>query len=347
MNIYDVYSYFSDEDNQNDIFSHTNTYFFDDLTDDKFESILLDSSCAIINPALFVYQKESIDELALFDIKKSNNLYIYRHPNYYQDIIHIHNYFEMFYIFRGTCKIIFDEKHIILKEGDFILIAPGTTHFVESDEDNFILNISMKQSNFESIFHSEMSNDNILAMFFRNIIYNKMRQGYILFHTKKKPVINYIIKNMTLESRKQDNYSFSLGNCWLTILFSNLMRDHYLNMEIDPPIYNNDFLYILSYINKNYKSVTLDILSREFHYSKTYLCSIIRKNTGHTLSDLVNRQKTLVAANLLEDSLYSVEEISVYVGFSSADHFSRTFKKIYGQSPSAYKSSLEFSFDHS
>jgi YesN/AraC family two-component response regulator len=243
----------------------------------------------------------------------------------------------MFYVFRGQCTIQIKNKKVILKEGDYIIIAPQTVHSIISDNDNFILDISIKKSNFESLYHQIISEQNILAIFFRNIVCMKNSTGYLLFHTENNEDIKYIIKNMALETLTNDEYNFWLSNYWLTILLTHLIRDYYLTMESMPKIYNNELSYIIQYIINNYRTITLNDLVNQFGYTKPYLCQLIKEQTGYTFTYLVNLEKVNNATILLKEHQYSIEYISHYLGYNSATHFSRTFKKYYGLSPIEYR----------
>lgn len=337
MDIYDIYSFFPEDSCLRNIHISTPPQSLGTLSDSEYEAWLLDAPCAIINPAIFVHHKTTIEEPALFEMNHSSNIYIFRYFNYYQDIAHSHSYFEMYYVFHGHCSLFFQDKCVDLLAGDFLIIAPGTVHFMVSDSENFIINMSVRKSDFEAVFRTEISKDNLLALFFRNILFSKLSQGYILFHTGNDADLKYYLKNVTMESMLRDEYNFTLANCWLNILLSNLVRTYYLDMEMEPPIYSNRFSHILQYIQQNYQTVTLDILSRQFNLTKPYLCAVFKKNTGKTFSQVVNLQRVHAAAMLLDEGQYSIEDIALYVGYASADHFSRTFKKIYGVSPTVYK----------
>ena len=65
---------------------------------------------------------------------------------------------------------------------------------------------------------------------------------------------------------------------------------------------------------------------------------MFKENTGKTFSQIVNLQRVHVAAILLTETQYSVEDIAFHVGYASANHFSRIFKKILGTAPAAYRS---------
>ena len=59
---------------------------------------------------------------------------------------------------------------------------------------------------------------------------------------------------------------------------------------------------------------------------------------GERYSDLVDRIRNLEAARLLEQSTLSLTEIGYVCGFSDSAHFSRSFKKRFGASPSDHRS---------
>ena len=106
--------------------------------------------------------------------------------------------------------------------------------------------------------------------------------------------------------------------------------------------YSYDFLstrapLIMRYIQTHYQTVTLRELSQVFHYNEAYLSTLISKNAGMNFSTLLNKLKTGRAKTYLETSNMSVQEISEAVGYSSADHFSRTFKQYYNCSPQKYR----------
>ena len=97
-----------------------------------------------------------------------------------------------------------------------------------------------------------------------------------------------------------------------------------------------DFAQILWYIQKNYTTVTLQSLAETFHYNPSYLSSLIKKNTGRTLFDILSDLKMNEAAELLRHTNMKISQISDILGYDSVDYFSRLFKKTYGVPPKQY-----------
>lgn len=310
------------------------------MSDTQFEQWLLGAPYTIIDPSVYTSGEGSIDEAALFDTRPFSNIHVRRCPNYYSDTTHSLAFFEMYYLFRGQCDLEIKKGRITLHEGDYLIIAPGTCHSLTSDGDNFILGISVRKSDFEDVFRAEQSRTNLLSLFFRHVLFDRTADGYLLFHTGNDDDLNRSLKNVAVESMVRDDYSFMLAHCWLSILLSNMVRIHHLEVETSYSVFEGRLSNILQYIQQHYQDVTLDELGARFGYSKPYLCTLIKRNTGKTFSQLVNAQRLNAATTLLHEGGYSVAEIAHRAGYANVDYFSRRFKREYGVSPAEYRASL-------
>jgi AraC-like DNA-binding protein len=86
--------------------------------------------------------------------------------------------------------------------------------------------------------------------------------------------------------------------------------------------------------------VTLDSAARALHVSACHLCKTFRRAAGMTFTDYLGRVRVEKAKALLPDPVRRVSEIAYEVGFGSLTHFNRTFRRLSGQSPTAYRRSL-------
>ena len=99
---------------------------------------------------------------------------------------------------------------------------------------------------------------------------------------------------------------------------------------------------ILDYINKNYnKKISLELLSKEFYVSVSYLCVIIKKITGKTFVDYLTGIRMEKAKEMLRDSDFSIIKVAEQVGYVDYFYFSKLFKKYEGITPYQYKKSKE------
>ncbi len=94
---------------------------------------------------------------------------------------------------------------------------------------------------------------------------------------------------------------------------------------------------IMNFIQNNYANVTLDALAEEFHFTKPYMSKYISVNAGKTFSEIVRDIRMKKACELLKSSRMSVEAVASKVGYPSAEHFNRLFRKKYGVTPMQYR----------
>jgi AraC-like DNA-binding protein len=78
-------------------------------------------------------------------------------------------------------------------------------------------------------------------------------------------------------------------------------------------------------------------LAEELHVSMEYLSALFRKTEQITISEYILREKVKLARNLLIYSKYTIENIALYLGFSSQSHFGMVFKKYTGETPNLYR----------
>lgn len=106
-------------------------------------------------------------------------------------------------------------------------------------------------------------------------------------------------------------------------------------------VYNKDeekLRQIAAYINKKYnKPITIEVLAEMATMNITSLERKFRKLFGSTPKEYLLSCRMKEAARLLKESSLSASEISYQVGFTTAKHFSETFKRYYYCSPLQYR----------
>ncbi|MDE7403222.1 MAG: helix-turn-helix domain-containing protein [Muribaculaceae bacterium] len=80
---------------------------------------------------------------------------------------------------------------------------------------------------------------------------------------------------------------------------------------------------------------TVKYCAEQLNMSATYLSDVVRKSTGETANHHIKQYMIQLAKNRLVSGMNS-SEVAYSLGFDYPQHFSRTFKKITGETPSAY-----------
>ncbi len=102
---------------------------------------------------------------------------------------------------------------------------------------------------------------------------------------------------------------------------------------------NNDIIdQIKKYIEENCNAnITLDTIAAKFNISKWYFCRLFQQKTNKTFNNYLSLCRIEKAKKMLGEQIYKISTIASECGYSSTEHFSRSFKKATGISPSQYK----------
>lgn len=89
--------------------------------------------------------------------------------------------------------------------------------------------------------------------------------------------------------------------------------------------------------------ITLKEVSQALHVSTFYFCKMFKKATGLTFTNYLGRVRIDRAKKMLLDHNRRISEVAYEVGFGSLTHFNRVFRRLVGQSPSAYREHIPHS----
>ena len=97
---------------------------------------------------------------------------------------------------------------------------------------------------------------------------------------------------------------------------------------------------ILGYIQKNFRTVTLDELSGEFFLSKEYISKYIKSKSGKTFCETVQNVRLKKAKSLLKNRNMTVEKVASLIGYQNSENFIRNFKRKYNITPLQYRNEV-------
>lgn len=94
--------------------------------------------------------------------------------------------------------------------------------------------------------------------------------------------------------------------------------------------------YIADHYNED--SISVGMIAESLGISEGHLSHLFRKETEYTVMAYITRYRIQNAMRLLGNCRYKVYEVAEMVGYRDIAHFSGTFKKIVGVTPSEYQS---------
>lgn len=252
--------------------------------------------------------------------------------------LHVHDCFEIDYVFKGECELTFLDEKRILTEGDVCILSPYTKHdTVLLSKESYIFPIFIKEQGFRDTFFSLLPKNDILSGFFKKILSESSEPNYLLFRTNASYEIRDIMRHLFMEKFRYDKYTEYCNIYWVNLLFASILRDQQTYSQFSSYQSRPDYAPILRYIQSHYNMITLPRLAEIFHYSVPYLSKIIKASTGKNFKQLVKELKMRKALQYLEETTLSIEEISEEIGYSSADHFYHVFRDFQGMSPQQYR----------
>ena len=95
---------------------------------------------------------------------------------------------------------------------------------------------------------------------------------------------------------------------------------------------------VISYINMNYdRQITNGDIASVFNFHSVYLGRIFKAYTGESIHGFLINRRIAAAKEMLRSGDIPVGEVARLCGFTSLFHFSKTFVRRVGMTPSEYR----------
>lgn len=163
------------------------------------------------------------------------------------------------------------------------------------------------------------------------IRYNGVVLGYLFFGQLKTQelVVSDSYAQLPLTSATKIDSISHLAS----ILIGHILAENMLGPDTDEPLQK-----AVAYIHTNLdQNISIRQLASQIHVSKNLLYRRFHQKFGCTIGEYINKKRVEQSLDLLSNTNMTMEEISQFVGFSSASYYTRNFKKQMGITPLKYK----------
>ena len=146
-------------------------------------------------------------------------------------------------------------------------------------------------------------------------------------------IANKISNNIKFQINKI-SLSSELRNIAQKILltYSKVVRDYTL------PNNSSNIKKIILFIRKNLtEKISLEDIAKELFITKEHLSRLFKKEMGITISEYIIKTKIEEAKKMLINTDHNILDIAQLLNFANSSHFSNSFKKITGVSPTDYR----------
>jgi len=92
--------------------------------------------------------------------------------------------------------------------------------------------------------------------------------------------------------------------------------------------------YIKAHYTQNIKS---NMIAEYVHVNSSYLSRLFKKETGETITEVINKLRVEKAKELFDNKSIKTYEVALQVGIDDSTYFSQVFKKYTGLSPTEYR----------
>ena len=255
--------------------------------------------------------------------------------------LHWHNEFEMIFINKGQGIFSVNGFRNLCKEGDLILVPPGSIHSIDQNQNDFveyfniIFSFSLLEENPEShCYRNYLSllseNDCMKDLFLRagspvckkltplarDLIENRHEKysGYEMMIKARLYEILYILFNENKNDKKQD-------------LQNQREKENALRLK-----------KILSYMKEHFaEKITIQEVSEISSLSESRFMTFFKNQTGTSFIKYLNDYRLEAAAEQLQQTRKSITQISLENGFENISYFIRSFKSKYNCTPHEYR----------
>ena len=255
-----------------------------------------------------------------------------------------HDFWEMVFIDSGNAKVLADDKELTLKQGDAFFHKPNQLHTIYTDDDfanSVIISFDCKNRAIKQLADKILSFDD----YEKNLLNKIIHEAKISYADKLNDV--HLTKMTKREIAPFGGEQIIKNNIELLIisLLRKQLSNKKFNNEQNLNLVSNKIVDMVKEILLNKlnsaSNINLDEISYRLGFSKSYVKSQFKKQTGISIIQYFIELKIDKAKKLLSQQKFTVSEIADELGFSSVYYFSRQFKIHTDMSPTEYINSIK------
>lgn len=256
--------------------------------------------------------------------------------------LHTHDFIELAYVVKGELRQCILEKDICFKEGELCLIDRNCIHQdYLYDSSSVILFLSFRDDVLAEIMNENFTTRKIITFLQTALLKQKELQQYVHFkpqgNVKEKMDECFFVLMKELLENRAGGYFIRKG---IMIRIFRLLSTEYefsLSKQQQKDMNWIVFEEVCRYIQEHYQTVTIQDLTKTFHFQEDYFNRLIKKRTGMTYCTYLQNERLKKAEQLLTQTKASVSEIAELVGYHNRGYFYKIFEKKYGMTPTKYR----------
>jgi AraC-like DNA-binding protein len=260
---------------------------------------------------------------------------------------HKHTFFEITYILKGEGTYIINGNQFNFGANDLFLIMPDAEHYTQLRSTTSFLFIRFNNIYLQAQQVSDKQYSDLGEWIHKleYILQNSSHlRGPVSIHAGDKQLVRAVCESILhgqlAQQTMQKELMQQLINTLITVVARNVAMLNLQQPEGQPQAGRDILLYIHQHIYEPEK-LKAENIAAHFNISLNYISEYFKKVTqGGMQQYIINYKLSLIEIRLRHSDL-RLNEIAGEFGFTDESHFTKTFKKHKGISPSAYRKNLE------
>lgn len=279
------------------------------------------------------------------DIESITSIHYFEFDDGFVDTPESHAPWELVYVDRGECDVMAGDNVFSLKQGEMYFHKPYEMHMIKTVRgiapNIFIIVFSSSSPAMQCFADKKLEASMTTKQHIAAIIHEASNTFELPFNDPK----------MSRLKIKEDGALFAGEQSVLLrleLMLIELMRSNDYDKTVNKRFYPKDIVgddFALRVIElmeaRIYGRLTMDEISREMSFGKTYISKRFTAACGYSIIDYYNMMKINEAKRLIREGRYNFFEISERLMFSNSHYFSTMFKKHTGMTPTQYKNSIK------
>lgn len=225
-----------------------------------------------------------------------------------------HSCWELTYVDEGKLNTHLDGVPFVLESKQYMFYVPYQEHnqFVPEDSNCSYVTIAFETSLHDyqflrnTVFTCNNELIDIFSFFIHSDDHQRFMNDYLCMKLKELIILTYYLKCGGIHKE----------------------NTHYYNKLLNS---------IIDYINENlHEDINVDQICHIFGISRTTIQKIFKNHLKISPKTYIIDTKLSYSKMLLKQKKYTIDEVADMAGFTTANYFSRMFKKHYGISPTKY-----------
>lgn len=292
-----------------------------------------------------ILPRKKVELYELFTVANINSFYSGGLPQIrtISEEVIFHDFWEFYYVDRGTLSIELEDKSISLTAGEGIFYAPYSRHHLAGSDSKSvnIISLAFDCANLDTDFFS----NNVFALnsLEKNILSKVAKTGTLYFERYSNDPFG---ENGIKPKKEAPPFAIPFVKTsieyLLLLLYTNKsftnIETKTTKLDLSPQIRS-----VVDYMYQNiYKKLALNDFAAIANMSASQFRMQFKKETAQSVIDYFNTLKIEQAKILIRENLYSFDEIALMLNYSSASYFSRQFKQKTNMTPTEFSKLVNY-----